>query len=671
MDDSDKSAKNNATVIRPRKVDQAVDKIPEHGARSSAANPDHTVLNTGPSLGTGQVRALTQISKALKSSDNSIGFEKARQAANLALANNKIILNNRFVLDSIIGSGGMGTVYKARDLRKVEANDLNPHVAVKVLNEDFQNHPDAFVTLQREASKSTTLAHPNIVTVHDFDRDGSVIYMTMELLAGTDMEQYIKSRPNKGNVLTDDLKIIKDYCAALIYAHQKNIIHSDLKPGNIFITKEGAKILDFGIARLSTGSQKQDNFDAGALGALTPAYASLEMLQHKPPDQSDDVYAAAVIAYELLTGKHPYDRKPAEQALHEKLRPERITKLSQRQWQALESGLRLKRSQRTPTIQQFINDLTRVRKHTLLKAAALVLIVVSGTVSYYKYFAPNELSAVLEKTLKKGVQCYDNNDYTCGIESANAILKMDPNNKHAKELYQKSNLAYAKAQEKKYFDAALTCVASDNFDCARVNLAAIKQAVPDSIYVVEVQKKIDLKIARNTAASCFSEKQYDCVIENSMLILKIEPENQFALDMSKQVRELQAQNQIKTASNVKGYNENMARAEACFTQKEYECSMKHTKQALTYKVGDVGAETLYQKSSYAKIQQQNSLIKAKKAIAEGEECLKISKYDCAIGKAEAALEFVPGLEEGIRFKQDAERAYANKKRQIIFKETTD
>ena len=121
MDNSDN---NSPTVIRPRKPVGA-NKIGVPAA--SVTDDSATVIKkSGPSLDTGQARALTKIGKALQASGSDTGFDKARQAANSALASNKIILNSRFVLDSIISGGGMGTVYKARDLRKVEANDANP-----------------------------------------------------------------------------------------------------------------------------------------------------------------------------------------------------------------------------------------------------------------------------------------------------------------------------------------------------------------------------------------------------------------------------------------------------------------------------------------------------------------------------------------------------------------
>jgi len=89
------------------------------------------------------------------------------------------VLKGRFVLESIIGHGGMGIVFKAKDLRKEEAQDRNPYIAVKVLNEEFKQHPESLKALQRESRKAQDLAHPNISTVFDFDRDGGNVFMTM------------------------------------------------------------------------------------------------------------------------------------------------------------------------------------------------------------------------------------------------------------------------------------------------------------------------------------------------------------------------------------------------------------------------------------------------------------------------------------------------------------
>jgi serine/threonine protein kinase len=97
------------------------------------------------------------------------------------------------VLEECIGFGGMGTVYKALDLRKLEASDRHPYIAIKVLNVQFQGHPKSLIALQREARKAQTLAHANIVQVYDFDRDGSMVYVTMEYLSGKSLGQLLRA----------------------------------------------------------------------------------------------------------------------------------------------------------------------------------------------------------------------------------------------------------------------------------------------------------------------------------------------------------------------------------------------------------------------------------------------------------------------------------------------
>ncbi|RMD66157.1 serine/threonine protein kinase, partial [Candidatus Parcubacteria bacterium] len=160
------------------------------------------------------------------------------------------ILKNRFVLEKLIGRGGMGAVFKARDLRKEEARDREPFVAVKVLSGDIRNYPDAFIALQREAKKAQKLAHPNIVIVYDFDRDGGTAYMTMELLEGESLADIIRRHPH-GLPLKEALPIIRGIVEGLDYAHRQGIVHADLKPSNVYVTRSGVvKVLDFGIARV-------------------------------------------------------------------------------------------------------------------------------------------------------------------------------------------------------------------------------------------------------------------------------------------------------------------------------------------------------------------------------------------------------------------------------------
>lgn len=301
-------------------------------------------------------------------------------------------LQNRFKLQKVLGVGGMGVVYKAIDLRKVEAKDRNPYIAIKVLNDDFKKHPDALIALQREARKSQSIAHPNIVNVYDFDRDDDVVFMTMEYLEGLPLDKLIKKYQFIGLPLNEAWGVFKGICEALIYAHQENIIHSDFKPGNIFVNNKGvAKVFDFGISRAVKNTDiKHDGdktvFDAGTLGALTPAYASLEMLNGQSPDERDDIYALACVTYEIFSGEHPFNKLPADKAFAKKLRPKRISELSSAQWAALKKALSFKRQERTATVEQFMTAMTAIdsslKKVMLSSLFALSLALTGGFYIY-------------------------------------------------------------------------------------------------------------------------------------------------------------------------------------------------------------------------------------------------------------------------------------------------
>lgn len=268
-------------------------------------------------------------------------------------------LKGRFVLEELLASGGMGRVFKARDLRKVEARDPRPHVAVKILHEDFRTHPEAWIALQREARRSQQLAHPNIVTVFDFDRDDAMFFMTLELLEGESLAALMQRQGGRPMDLATARPIIGGIAAALSHAHRHGIVHSDVKPGNVFVTGDGQiKMLDFGIARVMRAAVKEtDDFDAGAFGALSPAYASCEIIDNAPPDPRDDVYAFACMAYELLGGQHPFRRAMATEARDRKLLPARIPGLRPRQWRTLTAGLSFQRALRLHSVQALLDGL--------------------------------------------------------------------------------------------------------------------------------------------------------------------------------------------------------------------------------------------------------------------------------------------------------------------------
>jgi eukaryotic-like serine/threonine-protein kinase len=331
-------------------VQRRIERLPV----SSVAGGEETRMQTMPGQTATPAAASTGTSGSMSGSPGVPGasFDQVKGTGDT--------LNNRFVLEECLGVGGMGTVYKALDLRKLEASDRKPYVAIKVLNVQFRGNPKSLIALQREARKAQVLAHRNIVTVYDFDRDGAIVYLTMEYLSGKPLSQILRTPDFRGMPVNAALPIVRGMSNALAYAHERGFVHCDFKPANVFLTEHGeVKVIDFGIARVFQRTEEENDatvFDPGSLGALTPAYASPEMLEHLEPDPRDDIYALGCITYELLTGRHPFDRMAATQARAAKRQPQRPDNLASRQWRALRAALSLERAARTPSVQRFVEE---------------------------------------------------------------------------------------------------------------------------------------------------------------------------------------------------------------------------------------------------------------------------------------------------------------------------
>ncbi len=322
------------------------------------------------------------------------------------------LIKDRFSLVEEIGYGGMGVVYTARDMRKEEAGDNDSLLAIKLLSEDFKKHPLALRMLQQESKKSQQLAHPNIVNVYDFDRDQNTVFMTMELLKGRPLREYLEEIWGSTTPFKELEPIIAGIVGGLDYAHQQGIVHSDLKPANIYLTEdEGVKLLDFGIARAVmnsertklTSNEKSDVANpTDGLVVLTPSYASPEMFDEMPPDQRDDIFALACITYQLLAGRHPYYNRPSNKAKEEGLVPSRIEGLSDRQWKGLLHGLSLDRETRTPTAKQFLAEISPKRQEPW-RLAAMSIALLSLLYVFYVGIKPTETPHIFYNPLQPEV----------------------------------------------------------------------------------------------------------------------------------------------------------------------------------------------------------------------------------------------------------------------------
>jgi eukaryotic-like serine/threonine-protein kinase len=209
------------------------------------------------------------------------------------------IVADRFTIISRLGQGGMGTVYEARH-RYIEKR-----VALKLLNAEITEKPDALARFQREALSASTIGHENIVAIDDFGRlaDGQV-YLTMEYLDGQPLNQAISQGAVSPCEVVD---VAIQVCHGLAAAHAKGIVHRDMKPENIFLVEDGrkVKIFDFGIAKVTRADTNTNLTKTGAIFG-TPNYMAPEQALGKPVDHRADIYAMGVILYEMLTGHVPF-----------------------------------------------------------------------------------------------------------------------------------------------------------------------------------------------------------------------------------------------------------------------------------------------------------------------------------------------------------------------------
>jgi serine/threonine protein kinase len=377
--------------------------------------------------------------------DTLLGRESEAGRSRQPNVNEERIVRDRFVILERLGKGGMGEVFKARDLRKEEAEDDNPYVAIKFLGEGFSQHPRALISLQREAKRSQQLAHPNVLTVYDFDRDGDRVYMTMEYLNGAPLSGWdnIKFMDGREPSIFD---LIGDMSSGLIYAHEHGVVHSDLKPDNVFVTVDGrVKILDFGIARIMDTALEQDSFDAGELGALTMRYASLEMLMGgTDPHPADDIYALGLMAYQLFAGVHPYQGKNALEAKKKGIVPAPLKGLKRYQRKAIEQAIVLERENRTQSAEVFLRQFTGSKTRNLVLLAAVFVLTLSS--GYFAYEASlregpsvpfEQLSPALQqdfvRNMRLGRQSSEIDDWDGASRYYLAAYKLHPRNPEAEQ----------------------------------------------------------------------------------------------------------------------------------------------------------------------------------------------------------------------------------------------
>jgi serine/threonine-protein kinase len=292
-------------------------------------------------------------------------------------------LSGRYRIERELGEGGMGVVYLVSD-EQVAGETF----AVKVLKRCVE--PEALRLLREEVRQTRKLSHPNIVDMHSVNVDGKRLYVLMEYLEGKTLNTLLDEEFGRGMPFSHAWPIIEDVGAALGYAHDHNVIHSDLKPANVLLTTSGkTKLLDFGIARVSRGPLLHERSGSRA---LTPAYASCEMLKGQEADRRDDIYSFACVIYEMLSGDRPFGELNALEARDVGTRVPPLAALSQAQNEALAQALAFDRGSRTPSVEQLLARLVTDkapggRRNAVLVPAVIATLAVLG----FAYLALDKL----------------------------------------------------------------------------------------------------------------------------------------------------------------------------------------------------------------------------------------------------------------------------------------
>ncbi|RDL21464.1 serine/threonine-protein kinase [Pseudomonas jessenii] len=266
------------------------------------------------------------------------------------------VLAGRYRLERLLGAGGMGAVYRARDLLHEQFGDPDPYIALKILSEEFAESPDASALLYSEFALTRRLRHDNVVRAHTFevDTDCQRAFITMEYMRGLTLDKLLCERP-LGLPWKELRDIVLPLLDTLAYAHRRGVLHGDMKPSNVMLSEDGLRLFDFGLGQAEEGTLPGlPHLSRERFNAWTPGYAAPELLEGQPLSASADVYGLACVIYELASGKHPFRRLPSTQARDEHLERElhAPANLPQHGWPALRTALSFDPAERTITAQQ-------------------------------------------------------------------------------------------------------------------------------------------------------------------------------------------------------------------------------------------------------------------------------------------------------------------------------
>ena len=266
------------------------------------------------------------------------------------------LLGGRYRLERILGTGGMGVVYRARDLLHEAFGEPDASVALKLLGATFAASPDAHVLLYSEFALTRSVQHPHVVRAFSFDVDieHKLAFFTMELMPGLTLARVLPECP-QGLPWQELQPMALQLLDALAYTHRQGVLHGDVKPANIMVGEQGVRLFDFGLGHAQAQAEAGlPALSRNRLNAWTPAYAAPELIAGGLPSASADLYGAARVLYEMAEG-----RRPVEPQRNQRL--PRPRQLPRQYWPLLRSALAIDPEQRTVDVAELCEGLAARR----------------------------------------------------------------------------------------------------------------------------------------------------------------------------------------------------------------------------------------------------------------------------------------------------------------------
>lgn len=546
----------------------------------------------------------------------------------------------KYEITAELGSGAMGVVYKAEDPR------LGRSVALKTMSANLASNPDLVKRFYREARAAGQLRHPNIVTIYEIDEADGIPFIAMEYLEGEDLEKIISNR--KPLTIFKKLDVMIQLCRGLHYAHQREIVHRDVKPGNIMVLHDGlVKIVDFGIARIGDTSLTNTGMVLG-----TVMYMSPEQIRAQTLDARSDVFAVGLILYELFTYQSAFQGPDVPSIIYKILNepPEPLSKLLSRCPPELErivsKALQKDREQRYQSAEDLAFEMQRV--------------------------ADVARRDMVEVYLEQGQRSLREANLTVAKESLQKVLEIDSHHDLAKTLLdQVQEQLYSKQRNQKIehgLREAREALAAERFEEAVSQLEEVLRIDPaheDALQLKEVviergERKEKITQLMERAERLAAEANYQDAQAELEAVLKLHPEHAPARTMLDWVtKELTDQERLRQV------RQHIEGARKHFSEKNLAKAVELLETARQLDPVNIEVESLTRlvRSSQEKEERQQLL---NQQLAGIQEALNREELDAAVSLVEKALQDFPDNPQVVKLHAQAtRRADVLKKRRSV------